>query len=415
MAWDAPPLNLVASGQAAANRVSGLFDDFQSGMQAGDQQRVRSARRSLADLGTGPDGQFDPQLASQRLMAAGDIQGARTLADLGMAEEDRKFRQMQYQQGQATAADERAYRRDRDVVDDRFKTTQLDISRSNSAARAPDTTTIYDPATGRPQAAQWDPDQRVYQPIGGVKAPTAPVSAAPRTTTIYDPQTGQPQAAQWDANANSWQPIGGVKKPAPRQVPPSIQKAEAEDLQDVQTISQLNDMLGKFSTQIDSGALTLGPLENVQSRFQNWAGNSSPNSRNFASFQAGLEKMRNESLRLNKGVQTEGDAVRAWNEVFANINDPAVVKQRLQEIVGFNQAAATFKTNQIKLRRDTNGLDPLDVSGMVSVPGKDNGRVQAGTPQQRAGASTASEGQTATNPQTGEKLMFRGGQWVPAQ
>jgi hypothetical protein len=24
------------------------------------------------------------------------------------------------------------------------------------------------------------------------------------------------------------------------------------------------------------------------------------------------------------------------------------------------------------------------------------------------------EGQTATNPQTGEKLMFRGGQWVPA-
>ena len=26
-----------------------------------------------------------------------------------------------------------------------------------------------------------------------------------------------------------------------------------------------------------------------------------------------------------------------------------------------------------------------------------------------------SEGQTASNPQTGEKIVFRGGQWVPAQ
>lgn len=32
MAWEIPGLNLAASGQAAGNRVAGLFDDFQSGL-----------------------------------------------------------------------------------------------------------------------------------------------------------------------------------------------------------------------------------------------------------------------------------------------------------------------------------------------------------------------------------------------
>jgi hypothetical protein len=41
---------------------------------------------------------------------------------------------------------------------------------------------------------------------------------------------------------------------------------------------------------------------------------------------------------------------------------------------------------------------------------------QGGSPQQsQPAAGQISEGATATNPQTGQKIMFRGGQWVPAQ
>lgn len=394
------------AGQMVGDTLSGLLGDFAAGQEWAQGNRIRGARQSLSDLGQTPDGGLDYGAASQRLLTAGDIKGAQALADLGLAQEDRKFRQMQY-------GSDAAWREKQFAAEQANRQQMIALQRAQLSARAPDTTTMYDPGTGGAQTGAWNPQTRQFEPIGGVKAPSA--SAAPRTTTIYDPQTGQPQTAQWDANAGDWKPIGGVKQMAPRPVPAAIQKAEADDLQDVQTIGQVNNMLGGFVSQLDTGALTLGPLENVQSRVQNWAGSSSPNSRNYASFTAGLEKMRNESLRLNKGVQTEGDAVRAWNEVFSNINDPAVVKQRLQEIIGFNNAAAQFKANQIRLRRETNGLDPLDVSGMVSVPGKDNGRVPQGTPQQRSGAQQFTEGQTARNQQTGETLVFRGGQWVPAR
>lgn len=226
---------------------------------------------------------------------------------------------------------------------------------------------------------------------------------APRTTTIYDPETGQPQTAQWDAGAGDWRPIGGTKQAPPRPVPAAIQKAEAEDLQDVQTIGQLNSQLGGYVDQIDSGKLVLGPVQNRVAELQNYVGNSDENSRNYASFVAGMEKMRNESLRLNKGVQTEGDAQRAWNEVLANINDPAVVKQRLQEIQRYNATAAEFKKNQIGLRRATSNLPELDVGSVVTAPA-------TGAPKSGASASPR-EGQTATNPQTGERIIFRNGQW----
>lgn len=43
------------------------------------------------------------------------------------------------------------------------------------------------------------------------------------------------------------------------------------------------------------------------------------------------------------------------------------------------------------------------------------GAPAASSQNQRTAPQQYREGQTATNPQTGQKLMFRGGQWVPAQ
>lgn len=277
--------------------------------------------------------------------------------------------------------EDRAFRREQFAADQNYRRDSLNLQRDQFNARPPDTTTMYDPETGASQTGAWNPKTRTYEPVGGTKAP-----AAPATTTVYDPETGQPQTAVFNPQTKAFDPIGGVKKPAPKPIPVAVQNAEAGDLQDVQTLSQVNDMLGRYAAAIDTGALSLGGLENLQSRFQNWTGRSTDNSRNFASFMADMEKMRNETLRLNKGVQTEGDAERAWNEIFANINDPKVVKQRLVEIQRYNEAAAQFKVNQIGLRRSMNQLDPLDTSTIVtpSVPGKDNDRAPRGTAQERA-------------------------------
>lgn len=228
--------------------------------------------------------------------------------------------------------------------------------------------------------------------------------SAPRTATTYDEVTGQPQTQQW--NGSGWQPLGGSRRPPP--VPVAIQNAEQSDLDDIQSLGQINDTLGGFIGQLDEGKLQLGPVSNVVAGARNWAGNSSPESRNYASFQAGLEKLRNDTLRLNKGVQTEGDAVRAFNELVANINDPGVVRQRLEEIRQLNQRAAQFKQNQIQHRRHTNNLNALDIGG-VTTSGTQPGASSSGAPGQFR------EGQTARNPETGEQIIFRNGAWGPAR
>lgn len=143
---------------------------------------------------------------------------------------------------------------------------------------------------------------------------------------------------------------------------PAELKMQQENLDAIGTAGTINENLAKSLEQITSWQLPLGPMSNLLNKGLNVAGMSTPESRNLASFQANLEKMRNDSLRLNKGVQTEGDAVRAWNELMASINDPEVVKQRLQEIMALNDRAATLHQMNIDQIRENRGLPPLDAS-----------------------------------------------------
>ncbi|GAB4063943.1 hypothetical protein KHC28_14280 [Ancylobacter sonchi] len=252
-------------------------------------------------------------------------------------------------------------------------------------------------------------DGRLFNPNNGqwIDAPNA--QTAPTTVEAFDPDTGQPQRMQWNPQTRGWDPIGGVKRPAPKSLPAAVQKAEADDLQDIQTLGGINDMLGRFDQQIEAGNLPLGPVSNIMSGAKNWIGSSDEGSRNYASFMSGLEKLRNDSLRLNKGVQTEGDAERAWNELLNNVNDPAVVRQRLAEIQDINRKAITFKYGLIDNRRSMNGLDALNVGGVVTSPSG-----QQGAPQQPggAGAGTQSAAPPAGAPQ-GARQAPDGNWYVP--
>lgn len=151
-------------------------------------------------------------------------------------------------------------------------------------------------------------------------------------------------------------------------LPPAALKMQQEDLEAIGTSSSIKADIDALNKQIDSGALDLGLASNVIAKGRNAVGMSNEQSRNFASFQATLEKMRNDSLRLNKGVQTEGDAVRAWNELVANINDPKVVKQRLNEISSINDRAANIRQMNIDSIRSNFGVEPMDVSGYRNQP-----------------------------------------------
>lgn len=214
-------------------------------------------------------------------------------------------------------------------------------------------------------------------------------SASNNAATVAATLRGQDmRAAQATATAN--------QKTAPKPLPAAALKMQQEGLDAIGTASSINADLDAVNKQIADGKLKFGPASNLINRGMNAAGMSSEESRNFASFQANMEKLRNDSLRLNKGVQTDGDAQRAWNELFSNINDTEVVKQRLAEIKRLNERAVDLRKLDIDNVRSNYGHDPLDTEKYTKVPTALNG-----------GNNKASE-QTADQPKT--KPINIGGQ-----
>jgi len=183
-------------------------------------------------------------------------------------------------------------------------------------------------------------------------------------------QTRRDLAAQSDATRRDMMTMANAQKQqqnVPKLPTPAL-KLQQEELDAIGTADAIKSDLGAIRNQIDTGKLKLGVASNLGAKARNFAGMSDENSRNFQSFQSTLEKLRNDSLRLNKGVQTEGDAQRAWNELIANINDPNVVRQRLTEIQKINDRAANLRKNNVDVIRSNFGLDPLDVSAYQNQP-----------------------------------------------
>jgi hypothetical protein len=155
------------------------------------------------------------------------------------------------------------------------------------------------------------------------------------------------------------------KKDTGGRLPTSALKLQQEEVDALQTAKSIDADVGALIGQVQNGSIPLGPVRNLISKGQNFAGASTTGSQNFAAFQTGLEKLRNDSLRLNKGVQTEGDAVRAMNELMTNINDPKVVERQLKRIQEINQRAALLRQNNINQIRANFGADPLDDSSVT--------------------------------------------------
>lgn len=170
------------------------------------------------------------------------------------------------------------------------------------------------------------------------------------------------------------------QKNTPKLPTPAL-KLQQEELDAIGTASSINADLGGIATQIEEGKLKLSLGGNVAGSVRNFLGISNDNSKNLASFKSTLERLRNESLRLNKGVQTEGDAQRAWNELISNINDKGVVKQRLGEIQKLNERAANLRKMNVEVIRSNFGVEPMDTAGYTNQPATVGGGPAVGTVQ----------------------------------
>lgn len=168
----------------------------------------------------------------------------------------------------------------------------------------------------------------------------------------------------------------------PKNPPAAIATLEGEDLSAIQGAQGINKDLDSYKKLMDEGRLVLGPVANTMGHIGNWLGMSNESSRNLASFESALQRLRNASLRLNKGVQTEGDAQRAWDELINSLNDVNVVKQRLDEIEAYNGRASDQRRTQVDMRREMYGIDPVDWGKVLPQPST-VGLAQRQGPQQR--------------------------------
>jgi hypothetical protein len=203
-------------------------------------------------------------------------------------------------------------------------------------------------------------EQRKLPPIGELQAyretlPPGDPRLAEVDAVIKKQTTSQP-AAQVNINTGD--------KP----LPASIVKQQDEIIDRLTTARSIQSDMAAFARQIDDGKLDFGPVRNLVNQGRNLAGASNEESRNFASFKSGLEKLRNDSLRLNTGVQTDGDAHRAWSELFQNINDRELVRQRLREIEAINARGAQLQEYRLQVLRGNFGAGALPPAPQMQSP-----------------------------------------------
>jgi len=83
------------------------------------------------------------------------------------------------------------------------------------------------------------------------------------------------------------------------------------------------------------------------------------NSQRFATF---IQKLTNESLRLNKGVQTEGDAQRAIRELQTTVetNNTQAIRSSLQAMIQNCEVEISKRTTLINIRRKNANVPAFD-------------------------------------------------------
>lgn len=207
---------------------------------------------------------------------------------------------------------------------------------------------------------------------------TANATAAAQTSAANSAASNARQAAEGEANRTNARTIAQMPArssatgPAAKPIPATAMRLIKDDLDAIGTFAGVDADIAGIAQQIAGGKLGFGPVSNIVNRGRNAVGASTGESRNFATFQAKLENMRNAVLLLNRGVQTEGDAQRAMAEMLANINDTGVVKQRLAEIRALNRRAVALKKANVDHVRSNYGHEPMDFGRFDAQPAATN-------------------------------------------
>lgn len=154
------------------------------------------------------------------------------------------------------------------------------------------------------------------------------------------------------------------EKKAENKLSGTLQKAEEDDIFALETSKNINKDVDKFDQLITDGKLEFGVMDTIGDFTLGLIGEQGEEEINSSKFKSFISKLRNDSLRLNKGVQTEGDAQRVMDELFDafDSNNEKVIQEKLREIKVINERAIELRKRQIKNRRKSQNVKDFDFS-----------------------------------------------------
>ena len=148
-------------------------------------------------------------------------------------------------------------------------------------------------------------------------------------------------------------------------MPPVIQKAEDADYEAGQAAANLANDANKYLNSIKRGAIPFGLKARAFVGASNLVGSENPEVIARNDFERFKTTLVNESLRLNKGTQTEGDAVRAAKEL-QGAESAADAGKAIQVLRDLNARKAKDSQSSIIRRRSNAKLEAPEVQ--LEVP-----------------------------------------------
>jgi hypothetical protein len=162
-------------------------------------------------------------------------------------------------------------------------------------------------------------------------------------------------------------------KEPPKPWAAKLQEAEDEDLAGIGIYSNTTADLRNLTRQIDKGEINLSLVGNALTKAKSFVGLGGEEGAKLSDLEKTIYKIRDDTLRLNKGVQTEGDAKRELETLIGSMNDPVKVRAALIRIEKINARAVQLRSAILQNRRKAYGFEPMDLtpyySGTPSVGG----------------------------------------------
>lgn len=153
--------------------------------------------------------------------------------------------------------------------------------------------------------------------------------------------TGKFQIADPSAKSAKPMPVGAMK-------------ADLEIEEALQAGQSAQELAAKHLARIESGEVDISPVSSGIGAVRRGLGIGNAKDANLAELKADLTAVVNASLRLNKGVQTEGDSARAYKEVMDS-NDTATLKRALDRLTKINERGAALQERKRSILRKNYG------------------------------------------------------------